>query len=138
MKRILLLLAALALPSLAADFPKGSPKFLTSYEAAVSAAQAENKPVVVVFSAAWCPPCQAMKKTVYPSKEVTPLHDMFVWAYLDTDVEANAKAAEKHRVNGIPHIEFLNSKGKSLGNQVGSTNPAEFAGTLQTILAKSK
>lgn len=138
MKRFLLLLAALALPALAADFPKGSPKFLTSYAAAVAAAKAENKPVVMVFSAVWCPPCQVMKKSVYPSKEVTPLHDKFVWAYLDTDVEANAAAAQKHKVSGIPHIEFLSPKGKSLGNQVGSSSPAEFAGTLEKILAKAK
>jgi thiol:disulfide interchange protein len=138
MKRLLLLLAALALPALAADFPKGSPKFLTSYDAAVTAAKAQNKPVVMVFSAVWCPPCQVMKKSVYPSKEVTPLHDKFVWAYLDTDEEANASAAQKHGVSGIPHIEFLNSQGKSLGNQVGSTSPAEFAGTLEKILAKAK
>jgi len=138
MKRLLLLLAALALPALAADFPKGSPKFLTSYDAAVTAAKAQNKPVVMVFSAVWCPPCQVMKKSVYPSKEVTPLHDKFVWASLDTDEEANASAAQKHGVSGIPHIEFLNSQGKSLGNQVGSTSPAEFAGTLEKILAKAK
>ncbi len=138
MKRFLLLLAALALPALAADFPKGSPKFLTSYDAAIAAATAQNKPVVMVFSAVWCPPCQVMKKSVYPSKEVTPLHDKFVWAYLDTDVESNAAAAQKHGVSGIPHIEFLSPQGKSLGNQVGSTSPAEFAGTLEKILAKAK
>lgn len=138
MKRLLLLLAALALPALAADFPKGSPKFLTSYDAAVAAAMAEKKPVVVVFSAVWCPPCQVMKKSVYPSKEVAPLHDKFVWAYLDADLEANAAAAQKHGVSGIPHIEFLGPQGNSLGNQVGSTSPAEFAGTLQKILAKAK
>lgn len=138
MKRLLLLLAALALPAFAADFPKGSPKFLTSYDAAVTASKAENKPVIVVFSAAWCPPCQVMKKSVYPSKEVAPLHDKFVWAYLDTDVEANAKAAQKHGVSGIPHIEFLSPKGESLGNQVGSTSPTEFVGTLKKILAKAK
>jgi len=138
MKHLLVLLAALALPALGADFPKGSPKFLTDYKAALAAAQAESKPVVVVFSAVWCPPCQVMKKSVYPSKEVAALHDKFVWAYLDTDVEANAAAAQKHGVSGIPHIEFLSAKGKSLGNQVGSTSPADFAGTLEKVLAKAK
>jgi thiol:disulfide interchange protein len=138
MKRFLLLLAALALPALAADFPKGSPKFLTSYDAAVAAAKEQNKPVVVVFSAVWCPPCQVMKRSVYPSKEVAALHDQFVWAYLDTDEDANADAARKHKVSGIPHIEFLSPTGKSLGNQVGSTSPADFSGTLKKVLAKAK
>ena len=34
-----------------------------------------------------------MKKSVYPSDAVKPLHDKFVWAYLDTDDEDNAKIA---------------------------------------------
>ena len=50
----------------------------------------------------------------------------------------NAAAAQKHAVSGIPHIEFLSPAGKSLGNQVGSSSRADFAGTLQKMLAKSK
>lgn len=138
MKRLLALAAALALPVFAADFPKGSPKFLTDYKAATETAKKEGKPLILVFSAVWCPPCQAMKKTVYPSKEVTPLHDKFVWAYLDTDEEANAAAAEKYGVSGIPHIQFLGPDGKSLGSQVGGTGAAAFAGTLEGVLAKAK
>lgn len=138
MKRLLAFVLAFALPVLAADFPSGSPKFLTDFKAATEAAKKEGKPLIVVFSAVWCPPCQAMKKTVYPSKEVTPLHDKFVWAYLDTDVEANAAAAEKYGVSGIPHIQFLGADGKSLGNQVGGTSASAFAGTLENILAKAK
>ena len=138
MKRILALAAALSLPLLAEDFPKGSPAFLTDFKTATETAKKEGKPLVVVFSAVWCPPCQAMKKTVYPSKEVAALHDKFVWAYLDTDVEANAAAAQKYGVNGIPHIQFLGADGKSLGNQVGGTSASAFAGTLEQVLAKAK
>ncbi len=138
MKKLILTLAALAaLPLLAADFPKGSPKFLTSHDAALKEAAASGKPVILVFSAAWCPPCQAMKKSVYPSKEIKPFHDKFVWAYLDTDVEANAAAASKYGVEGIPHIEFLSSNGKSAGKQVGSSSPDDFAKTLEGVLKKS-
>jgi len=134
----LLVAAAVALPLLAADFPKGSPNFGTDYKSALEMAKKENKPVILVFSAAWCGPCQSMKKTVYPSKEVTPLHDKFVWAYLDVDEEANGSAATKYGVQGIPHIQFLNAEGKDIGNQVGGTSPGEFAGTLEKILVKAK
>ena len=139
MKKLITLLAALiALPMMAADFPQGSPKFGTDYKAAMEQAKKENKPLVVVFSATWCGPCQSMKKSVYPSKEVTPLHDKFVWAYLDVDVEANGAPAQKYKVEGIPHIQFLGADGKDLGNQVGGTSPDEFAGTLEKVLSKAK
>ncbi len=139
MKKLLtLLVAAIAMPLFASDFPEGSPKFGTDYKAALEQAKKEHKPVVLVFSAAWCGPCQSMKKTVYPSKEVTPLQDKFVWAYLDVDEEANAAAATKYKVEGIPHIQFLNAEGKEVTSQVGATGPAEFAGVLEKVLVKAK
>ena len=137
-KLITLLVAALLIPAFASDFPAGSPKFGTSYDAALATAKKEGKPVVLVFSASWCPPCQSMKKNVYPSAEVKPMHDKFVWAYLDVDVEANAKAAEKFGVQGIPHIQFLSSEGKDVDKLVGGTAPADFAELLTKTLAKAK
>jgi len=137
-KLITLLAAALMLPAFASEFPEGSPKFGTDYKAALETAKKEGKPVVLVFSAGWCPPCQAMKKTVYPSAEVKPLQDKFVWAYLDVDVEANAAAAEKYKVQGIPHVQFLDKDGKALISQVGGVSSAEFAGILTKVSEKAK
>jgi thioredoxin-related protein len=132
-----LILAAIALPLLAADFPKGSPKFEHSFKAVSTAAAKSGKPVILVFSAVWCPPCQAMKKEVYPSDAVKAFHDKFEWAYLDVDEESNSKTAAKYGVQGIPHIQFLSKDGKDLGNQVGSTSPEDFASTLEKILKKA-
>ncbi|MDZ4286877.1 MAG: thioredoxin family protein [Prosthecobacter sp.] len=145
MKKLILLLAAallaasFILPAIAAphEFPKGSPKFLTDYKAAIEQSKKEGKPAILVFSAAWCPPCQTMKKSVYPSKEVAALHDKFVWAYLDVDEDANSKAAQQYAVQGIPHVQFVDPSGKDLGNQVGSTTPGDFAGTLNKVLKKA-
>ena len=139
MKKILLALAALclALPAPSADFPKGSPAFVHSYKDALSAAKSSGKPVILVFSAVWCPPCQAMKKSVYPSDEVKAYHDKFVWAYLDVDESSNEAAAKQFKVEGIPHIQFLSADGKTLGNQIGGTSSKEFAGTLAGVLKKA-
>lgn len=121
----------------AGEFPKGSPKFVTSYRKLLSDQKETGKPAIVIFSASWCPPCQSMKKEVYPSAAVQPYHDKFVWAYLDADDNLNKKAAEKFAVNGIPHIEFLNAAGESIGQQVGGNSPDAFAKKLEGILAKA-
>lgn len=134
----LLVAGACALPLAAsAKDPKGSPKFKTSYRAALSEAKKQNKPVILIFSASWCGPCQKMKKEVYPSAEVQPWHDKFVWAYLDTDDASNRKAAEKYGVRGIPHIEFVNAEGESIDKQVGSSPAEAFAKTLEAIHTKA-
>jgi thioredoxin-related protein len=133
----LALVATIALPATAADFPKGSPKFEKSYRSAIAESKKTGKPVIAIFSAAWCGPCQQMKKNVYPSAEVQPLHDKFVWVYLDTDESDNEKVAKEFKVSGIPHIEFLDKAGKSLGQQIGGSDPAAFAKTLEGILKKA-
>ena len=137
-KLITLLAAAIMLPAFASDFPSGSPKFGTNYETALATAKKEGKPIILVFSATWCPPCQSMKKAVYPSAEVKPLHDKFVWAYLDVDDTENAKAATKYGVEGIPHVQFLSSEVKNIDKVVGGLPPAEFAATLSKVLQEAK
>jgi thiol:disulfide interchange protein len=139
MKKIVtLLLAALTASALASDFPKGSPAFKTSATEAIAAGKAEGKPVILVFSASWCPPCQMMKKEVYPSQQVKGYHDQFIWAYLDVDEDSNSKAATKAGVNGIPHIQILSPEGKEVAKQVGSSAPEDFAKKLKGVLAKTK
>jgi thiol:disulfide interchange protein len=135
-------LTALALASIvlgsanAGDFPKGSPKFEHRYKAALDAGKKAGKPVILIFSASWCAPCQQMKKSVYPSDAITPYHDKFVWAYLDADEPANAKPQKQYSVETIPHIEFVDGEGKSFGRQVDAATPESFAKILDGILAK--
>jgi thiol:disulfide interchange protein len=118
----------------AADFPKGSPSFHTSHAAALKASKESGKPIIMIFSASWCGPCQANKNRVYPSKEVQPFHDKFVWAYLDADDAANVPAMEKAGVSGIPHMEILDKDQKRIAQSVGMTTPEDFSKTLATAL----
>ena len=121
----------------AKDFPAGSPEFKHSYAEAEKAAKASGKPMLLVFSASWCPPCQANKRNVYPSDAVKPFHDKFVWAYIDTDKKVNSAISRKYGVRGIPHVQFATSDGKALDKAVGGTSPDRFAATLQGVLKKA-
>ncbi len=130
-------LTALTAVAFGGSFPEGSPKFQTDYNAAMKMAKAKKKPLLVVFSATWCPPCQANKSKVYPSKAVQPYHDDFVWVYLDTDVKKNAAVAQNFGVSGIPHIQFVSPSGKKIDKAVGGTTPKRFAKKLGGVLKKS-
>lgn len=133
----LTILAALLPVAHAADFPKGSPKFSKRYRAAVAEAKKTGKPLILVFSATWCGPCQQMKNQVYPSDAVKPLHDKFVWAYLDVDDKDNKKVAEQYGVKPIPHIEIVDAEGKSLAKQIGGLAPEAFAKKLTEVADKA-
>ena len=125
-------------PAAAGDFPKGSPAFKTGYAEALKVAKDEAKPLVLVFSATWCPPCQANKAKVYPSDAVKPYHDKFVWAYLDADDKSNVLAMQKYKLDGIPHIQILGKDGKSIGQAVGGTSGEAFVRVLAAALKKAK
>lgn len=75
-----------------------------------------------------------MKKHVYPSSEVKPYHDQFVWAYLDADDPENQMLMNENRVEGIPHISFISSNGYHLGQTVGGMGAAQFAEVLEGLL----
>jgi tetratricopeptide (TPR) repeat protein len=120
--------------NLAAGFPEGSPKFETSLSAAFAQAKKSSKPVAVVFSAAWCGPCLAMKERVYPSPLVKPFHNKLIWVYLDIDKENDAIDAKKYKVVSIPHIEFLDPDGTSISKQVGGLSAERFATLLAGIV----
>jgi thioredoxin 1 len=132
-----LVLSLLVIPVLAADFPEGSPKFDTSFDAALAKAKASGKPLVAVFSASYCVPCQNLKKDVYPSPEVTALHDQFEWVYVELEepTAENEKAQIKYQVESVPSIMVIKPDG-SVAGHVEPNAPALFAENLKTIYGK--
>lgn len=124
-------------PSASADRTETAPRFEHDFPTALARAGKEGKPVIAIFSAAWCSPCQVMKNNVYPSGAVRPYHEKFVWAYLDADAAINQASMTKFGVNGIPHIEFLDSGGQSIGRQIGMVPAETFAKKLDEMFRKA-
>ncbi|MDF1811876.1 MAG: thioredoxin family protein [Verrucomicrobiales bacterium] len=115
-----------------------APYFHHDYNTALASASKAGKPLIVVFSASWCPPCQKMKKNVYPSSKVQPYHESFVWAYLDADESKNKPLMSKFGVNGIPHITFARPDGSYIGHFAGSVSPTQFTGILDKVKIDAK
>lgn len=109
-------------------------EFHSSFSTAQEKAKAEEKPLIVIFSAVWCPPCQQMKRYVYPSPEIEPYHEEFVWAYLDADEEENQALMQQYGVQGIPHLALHDKDGKVISQLRGAMGPDQLALELSEAL----
>lgn len=122
----LLALAALAFvqwPMLKGMFYKttGAPasessiRWRDDFDAALAESKATGKPVLVDFSASWCPPCIAMKHDVCPEPEVEKaVADGYVPVLLDADDAGSAEVAARYGVRGIPAVLVVDQNGKVL------------------------
>jgi len=64
-------------------------------------AAATGKPILMEFSASWCPTCRAVKRNVWPDKRVEDAVNSRTIP-LAVDVDAQKELAAKYGVNGIP------------------------------------
>lgn len=104
--------------------------WLSDFETAKRKAKKENKPLLAVFSASWCGPCQALKKKVYPKASVKDELSQWVVVYIDGD--AQPKLLEKHSVNAFPTLLVLSAAGEELERKEGMRpTPEAFLGFLR-------
>ena len=104
----------------------------TNRAAALAAADraAGVKPVLLMFTADWCGPCQSFKSTVLADDRVVSavvgscrlqMVDLTKWEGKPADV------ANRYGVRSIPTLILVNSKGEELDRYRGPHHAATFA-----------
>ncbi|HIL24214.1 MAG TPA: redoxin domain-containing protein, partial [Verrucomicrobia bacterium] len=105
--------------------------WLTNIEKAKELAKKEGKTVLVEFTGSdWCPPCKALKKNVFDSKEFKAYAKKnLVLVELDfprdkskvtkDQAEYNREQAKAFAVRGYPTIILMDANGKELTKKVG-------------------
>jgi thiol:disulfide interchange protein len=123
------MLVALMLSGVSAVSAKDT--WLTSIDAGLKQAKAEDKLVMVQFTGSdWCPPCMMMDKAVFSKKEfLEGAQKGYVLVKLDapnSDPELK-KSTEglmrKYRVMGVPTILLFDAEGKEFKRFGASENP---------------
>src|ERR1051325_131314 len=100
-----------------AEAPAARPTFHASLKVASESAAADQSPVLLVFSAAWCGPCQALKKNVLESREF--LEGGGALRVADVDIDADEKTARAFAVSAVPTLVLLTADGKIVSRRTG-------------------
>lgn len=123
-------LLTLSLSLLMVVLSAAEPVWLTDLDAAKAQGVKENKPVLVDFTGSdWCPPCKALHKNVFESKEFAAVASKYVLVELDyprnktQDPELKAKNAalsKQFGITGFPTVLLIDAKsGDVFGRTVG-------------------
>ncbi|MEM7782562.1 MAG: thioredoxin family protein [Planctomycetota bacterium] len=117
-----LVVAILTIGNLSAQEP-------SDYRTAFNRAQSGDKPLLVLVTAEWCPPCQIMKKTTIPELKSKDAFSRFHFATVDLGKE-EPLARKLIGNRGVPQlIMYEKSEGKWLRRYLRG------AQTVQTVEA---
>ncbi|MBQ2850202.1 MAG: thioredoxin family protein [Thermoguttaceae bacterium] len=93
------------------DVERETVEFSTDYDEATRRAEAENKPLLLFFTAQNCPHSQAMLADAFSNEKIARLSRQFVCVEIDVNDEDGEKICEEFGVNASPTIQFATSRG---------------------------
>lgn len=106
----------------------GPIKFYRSLKEA-RAANTENKPIVIQFTASWCGACRTMESGTLNSLEVQKVSDDYIWAKIDID--EHRSLAQKYQVTLIPQTTVLDTERQLIVTKKGAMGSAAFIRFLE-------
>jgi thiol:disulfide interchange protein len=117
----------------------GSIPWSADLAAGFQKAEQESKPLMIEFTADWCPYCRMMEDSVFSRPEVIRKAGQFIPIRIDVDKQlgianqyhANAR---KYGGSGIPNVLFLNCEGEKLMHVIGYLNDRELLAKMDSVL----
>ncbi len=100
-------------------------------ESAFAAAKEANKPVFLFWTAAWCPPCNHVKSTIFTRDEFVAKSRSFVPVYVDGDTPGGQALGKRFNVSGYPTMLVLTQDGNEVTRLEGSVEPQKYMQLLE-------
>lgn len=91
-------------------------------EESVSDVKVIGLPVIMDFSATWCPPCQQFKPIFEEAKDRYSGQIEFK----TIDVDAEKELAQQFNITSIPAIVFIDAEGNEINRIIGFTDKDSF------------
>jgi thioredoxin-like negative regulator of GroEL len=99
-------------------------------DASFALARSQNKPVFVYWGAAWCPPCNQLKATLFNRQDFIARSQAFVAVYIDGDSPGAQKLGARFKVRGYPTTVLFNAEGVELTRLPGEVDVAQYTQLL--------
>ncbi len=111
--------------------------FVGTVNEAFAAAQESGRPIYLYWGAVWCPPCHAIKATVFKSREFIERSKLFVPVYLDGDSQNAQAYGEEFGVLGYPTMIVFDSNGVELTRIPDGIDLTAYANILDLTLGNT-
>ncbi len=96
--------------------------WLHDLDAGVDAADASGKPMLVLYTADWCPPCRELKRNVLSDPHIDAfLRQNYVRVKMDLTNRhgPNARTASEYGITGIPTVILYDRRGMEINRVTG-------------------
>jgi len=95
-------------------------------DAAFALARTEGKPLFVYWGAAWCPPCNQLKATLFNRADFIQRSRAFVPVYIDGDSPGAQKLGSRFKVRGYPTTVLFDAQGTELTRLPGEVDAERY------------
>jgi thiol-disulfide isomerase/thioredoxin len=135
-----MLILAITAASLLAAQPADSPVpaepatgvvWSQSYDVGMKVAQMEQSPILLFFSASWCPWCRKLEQEVLTQPQVASELRKFICVKLDVD--KNRDVALAYGITSLPKVIVVNTYGEIIGDWLGYRDTREFLQLIADI-----
>ncbi|NQV32565.1 MAG: thioredoxin family protein [Phycisphaeraceae bacterium] len=106
------------------DTPKPTIRWASSYAEGMAAAKAQNRPVLIKFSAEWCKWCERMDVEVFV--DVPVIQALQRYTCIKVDVDERPDVAMAYSVRSLPRVMIINTHQEIVGDWLGYLRPDRF------------
>jgi len=95
------------------------PTAVTDVDRTFEQAKTASKPVFLFWTAAWCPPCNQVKSTIFTRPEFIAKSRSFVPVYVDGDTPSGQALGKRFSVSAYPTMVLLRPDGSEITRLAG-------------------